>query len=471
MVPDYDKSYSAKLLLVCESFGMTFELVRANMKNRLTKISWILVLMGLTPVSVFGSNLSKSRQLADSIERQWQAADSGGQLNSLDGYLSYAALNNPGLKAAFYRWRASLERVAPAGSLTDPQFSFSYFIENVETRVGPQNYKLALRQSFPWFGTLGAASDAAFSRSEVEYQRFVREKLNLFFRVKLAYYNYYLLERKIQITQDNLALLSAWEGILTARFEVSAADQPDLSKVQVELARLEDDLRSLEAMRSPVKAELLASMGVSDLPDLPAPGPIQISGAPAEFEDLWNELLANNPDLSGLRKTLEANQAHLRLAKKSFLPGITLGLGYTSTGPAMNPAIEDSGKDPWEISVGVSIPIWFGRNKATVSSARAALKQTEYELDDVRNALMARLTNLIYEYNDACRRVELYSTGLLPKAEESLNTIYVSYQSGKTDFLNLLDTQRQLIAFQLEYETALTTAAIKLAEIETLTGS
>jgi outer membrane protein TolC len=47
---------------------------------------------------------------------------------TLNDYLAYAALNNPGLEAAFNRWRAALERVPQEKSLPDPRFTYRYFI-------------------------------------------------------------------------------------------------------------------------------------------------------------------------------------------------------------------------------------------------------------------------------------------------------------------------------------------------------
>jgi outer membrane protein TolC len=58
----------------------------------------------------------------------------------------------------------------------------------------------------------------------------------------------------------------------------------------------------------------------------------------------------------------------------------------------------------------------------------------------------------------------------VPKAEQSLNANYTAYQAGETDFLNLLDAQRQLLDFQLLYERSRSNLAISRAEIEMITG-
>jgi outer membrane protein TolC len=160
----------------------------------------------------------------------------------------------------------------------------------------------------------------------------------------------------------------------------------------------------------------------------------------------------------------------VRLAGKSSLPNFTVGVDYIATGPAPDPTIADSGKDPWIIGVSVNLPIWFGKNKARKQEAEARHRQAEYRLIDAENQLEAYADRVLFEHNDALRKVRLYRDGLVPKAEQSLNASYRAYQTGELDFLNVLDAQRQLLEFQRQYERAVADLGIRQAELETITG-
>ena len=85
----------------------------------------------------------------------------------LNNYLKTAAENNPGLKALFNEYMAALEVAPQVKALPDPQVAFGYFIQPVETRVGPQQFKISASQMFPWFGTLKAKENAADRKSVV----------------------------------------------------------------------------------------------------------------------------------------------------------------------------------------------------------------------------------------------------------------------------------------------------------------
>jgi outer membrane protein TolC len=84
---------------------------------------------------------------------------------------------------------------------------------------------------------------------------------------------------------------------------------------------------------------------------------------------------------------------------------------------------------------------------------------------------MVLTERMVFEYEDALRKTRLYRDGLLPKAEQALNAGYTAYQAGEMDFLYVLDAQRQLLEFQLQYERTRANLGIGLAAIEMITGS
>ena len=105
--------------------------------------------------------------------------------STLPDYLAYAALSNPGLEAAFLRWKAALERIPQAQSLPDPRFTYRYFIREIETRVGPQKQAFEIGQMFPWFGKLDLAGDVAAQTAKSQFQRYESAKRKLFLEVKI----------------------------------------------------------------------------------------------------------------------------------------------------------------------------------------------------------------------------------------------------------------------------------------------
>jgi len=462
------------------------------MKNR-TKIADQFSLTGTAPrrpaaillISIFAlvaiftglanaSDRGKAQANAEKIEYQFAESDLAGQpfdpSGGLDAYLAYAALHNQGLHSAFYGWKAQLERSSAATALPNPMLTYGYFIQSVETRVGPQEQKLSFKQSFPWFGTLGLKGDVAFEAANSAYEKFQSEKLKLFYRVKRAYYQYYFLGRQLSVTRDNFELLRFWESVLRTRYQASLEKHPDVIKTQVELGRLEDQIRSLEEKIEPTASQLRAVLDLPDTVGLPVPDSIAFDTTGIPRDSLLTRVRENNPDLMAIRHTIDKEKAGIKLANKSSYPNFSIGVDYIETGPALNPMLPESGKDPWMVSVGIDLPIWFGKNKSRKNEARSRLSAARHNLAQAQNDLTAYTDNVHYDYEDNLRKISLYRDGLLPKAEQSLNTTYASYEAGESDFLSVLDAQRQLLNFQLEYDRAYTNAAVKRAEMEMLAG-
>jgi outer membrane protein TolC len=441
-------------------------------RSSIRRIILIAQLLILTLVAVGEpSDGISNRRLVDSLSTQFMSEAVAFDSNaSLDDYLAYAAIESPALRRAFYQWKAALEKSGYAGSLADPIFSYKYFIENVETRVGPQNQRLSLKQSFPWFGTLGAKKDIALQQANAAWRRFQSEKLKLFYSVKSAYYNYYYLGRDIALTKDNLELLKFWESVVRTRYKVALRRHPDVIKAQVELGKLEDRLLTLQHKAGPMAALLRAIMNLPDSVDIPIPGAIAVSEVDVDSDSIVAAALANNPDLKAMLHIVEKKRAGVRLAGKASLPNFTVGVDYIETGSALNPALPESGKDPWIVGVGVSLPIWFGKNSARKHEAEANLRASQYDYSDAQNRLRVFVEELTFEYSDALRKTRLYRDGLVPKAEQALNAGYTAYQTGEADFLSLLDAQRQLLAFQLDFEKSLSNLATRRAEIEMIIG-
>ncbi len=178
------------------------------------------------------------------------------QSPELADYLAYAAFHNPGLKAAFEQWKAALWKIPQVRSLPDPRFTYAYFVERVETRVGPQRQRFALAQTFPWLSKLELRGDEAAREAEAKRARYEAAKWQLFERVKKAYFEYAYLRQAVAVTEENIRLLKHLERVVQTQYASSLAPYGALVRLQAELGRLEDRLKGLQDLRGPVSEEL-----------------------------------------------------------------------------------------------------------------------------------------------------------------------------------------------------------------------
>ncbi|MFV2081956.1 MAG: TolC family protein, partial [bacterium] len=390
------------------------------------------------------------------------------------------ALNNPGLEAAFNRWKASLQRVPQVRTLPDPKFTYSYFIREVETRAGPQRHKFGLSQMFPWFGKLDLDGVISLEAANAERQRYEDTKLKLFYEVKDAYYEYYYLARAVAVTEEHMELVSYLESVARVKYQAGAALYGDVIKAQVELGMLEDRVLTLIDLRDPVVARLNAVLNRAFDAPLPWPKGIPEEKVVLSDEQLLTWLKEHNPELKAIDFTAAKEKAAIDRAKKDFFPDLTLGVEYSNINDALNtppdsetgavPRVKDDGKDAVAAVFSINVPLWHGKYRAGEREARMRYLVALKQRNDRENILISDLKMALYNFRDAERKIDLYRDSLVPKAEQQLSVIQQSFAAGNTDFLDLIDAERTLLDFQLSFERSLANHAQRLAEIETLIG-
>jgi len=405
-----------------------------------------------------------------SVRASQQPSDAN-DLHVLSDYLRYASLNNAELKAKFEQWKAALEQIPQAKALSDPKFTYGYFIEEVETRVGPQKQKFGIMQVFPWFGKIQARTDVAAAKAQAAKQRYETTKLNLFRQVKVAFYEFTFLAKAIDIAKQNLELLQHFEEVARTKYRTATAIHPDIIRVQVELAKLEDILKSLEQLREPTVAKLNSVLNRPIDAELVWPEKSLPENIPLDRKLLIQALKRTNPELAELSWEIQAAKSGVKLAKKKFYPDIGVGLDWIQTDGAVAPGVKGSGDDPVILMFSMNVPLWQGSYKAAERQAKANVRKIQGQRADTENKILSRVFEVLYDIEDSQRKTNLYGDVLISKAQELVQASETAYQAGALDFLSLIDAQRMLLKYELDYERAVTNKQQKLAELEMLVGA
>ena len=400
-----------------------------------------------------------------------QRQTTGGVVDSTpESFVRYALYHNPEVERAFQQWRAASERLPQVRSLPDPRLSVGFFLDEVETRVGPQQAKVGLQQTFPWIGKLRDREDAAAKGALAAWYQYQQAQLEVVEQTQIALYNLVYLDEATKITQENYALLESFEAVVRARYRVGAGSHPELIKVQVELGLLSDRLAGLEALRPSQVAGLNALLNRSPGASI-EPG-IRLANSVAKGDAQQAITLARvwSPVIQSIEERIERARINTKLAQKERYPDLTAGIDYIVTDEAANPGITESGDDPIMLSFGINLPIWSEKYDAQERESIAQRLSISRELDSATNQLGAQIHQAWFEHTDADRRVRLYEDSLIPKAQESLSASLAGFRTGDSEFLDLLDTQRTLLEFGVSLQRARADRGKALATLNRLVG-
>lgn len=390
--------------------------------------------------------------------------------SSPESYIQYALFHSPKAEQAYQQWRASAERLPQLAALPDPRLSFGFFLNEVETRVGPQQAKIGIQQTFPWIGKLRDREDAGAKHALAAWYRYQGVLLNITEQVNIALADLSYLDATLQITEDNQSLLTSIEEVVRAKYRVGTGSHPQLIRVQLELAQLDDRLIQLRSLR-PVHVATLNSI-LNRSPEAKVQSNLSLAQnlVLQSAEELAQRAMTSNPILQSNTQRIEQARIETQLARKDGYPDLTVGLEYIVTNEAANPSIAESGDDPIMLTFGINLPIWREKYDAKVRQSIANRLSQTRQLDSDANTITANIYKAWFEHTDAARRVALYQDSLIPKAQESLSASLVAFRTGQADFLDLLDTQRTLIEFGIQAQRAQAEQSKALAALNRLVG-
>lgn len=387
---------------------------------------------------------------------------------SVNRYVAMALENSPQVQAAFHDWQSSVHRIARARTLPEPTLTFAAFVQSVETRVGPQQARISVKQAFPWPTKLTAGGKAATAEARAAETRLEAISLRVAEQVAIAYWSLWEVRATRRLHREHLDVLDGLSESVRARVAVGGATLADLQQVDLTRARLDDGIRSMDEREHRAIASLRAVLGVRETEQLPTTS--QPSLALPDDPELRQRAL-NHPAVLSFKHGAEAAEARARAEGASRLPSFTVGADWILTGPAAMPDTLESGKDAVLVGVGLKMPLWQGTYRHNVAaereSAQARRAEQQSRGDNALGALEATLATL----RDGERRARVLSNTLLPQADAAYASVLGNYTVGLSTVAQTLLGQRDLLDLAVDHTAALADHNRAWAQLDQLVGT
>ncbi len=388
----------------------------------------------------------------------------------LSGYLAYALQNSPETRAAFEQWRAARYRISLATRLPEPNISFGYYLRSVETRVGPQRYKIGVTQTFPWPEKLTAGEDAASEQAKAAALVVDTTALEIARKVANAYWALWLINEEYRLMSGHDLVLETLTGAVRGRLQTGTASLADLNQVTLNIARHHDHQGKHQEAARKASALLREAMGAQVRGEVLVPSDSPDSGLPKLSEEKLAEMSSLHPHIERFSHLAASATHRARSQRADRFPRFSVGLGLIGTGEAAS-SVADSGKDALIISAGLSVPLWAGSYSDAQQAELAIANSKEAMAEASRRGAEAMLVATLSDTRDAQRRIDLYRNTLLPQAETTLQAVLGGYQIGNSTVAAVILAQRDLVELQLEHAGARVDRATSWATLEYLVGA
>ena len=389
---------------------------------------------------------------------------------TLDRVVAEALQNNPQIRAMQAKWDAAREKPVQERTLADPSIQYSGMdMVNGGSWPDTAEKRISIQQEFPWFGTLGSRGRVAEKDAELVHDDHMTMELEVVMSAKESYFDLYAVQHSLSITRSEHDVLKRMEAVAETRYATGQVGQQDVLKAQTEITMLQQRLLELQQQEATLKAKLNLLMNRPT----DAPLGLAVTAPAAEVDADAGDLLAKaeriRPEIKGAQAEIERSQAQRELMEKQSYPNYRLGVEYRNVG--VDWSNFSRGDDMLMVTVGFDLPIWRTKYRAGVreaeksaESSRAALEAAERQTSfDVHDAHFKLLT--------AKRTLDLYRTTLIPQAEARLGASEAGYRAGKTEFLELLESERFLLNARLMEAMAEGNLGTQLARLERAVGT
>ena len=388
----------------------------------------------------------------------------------LPSLIRVAVERNPKVSAAKARWQATIEQYPQVTALPDPMFMYGYFLRSVETRVGPQRHRVSFSQAFPYPGTLDAAGEVVKKAIEIERVKHEQVIRDLIVELKLSYHELAYLQRAVELTRQNHELVVSILTIATARYAEGKATLNDVLKAQSQLAQLEYDFILLEELQGVEHANINGVLSVPSTTPLGATVPVAYEPLDVTLADVEKQALAKRQELRIAALTIEKATDRIALAELQTKPMLKFDLMTIETGESLMLDAPGSGKNPFSIGFGVTIPWSSLKNSSKVREAQQNHEVVTANKRVLEDETKVALQKVYFRLGNARRLVELYETTLIPQAGAAIEVAETWHQEGPKSITGFLETQSVWLNFNLARLRAIADYQQNVARLEKLVG-
>jgi cobalt-zinc-cadmium efflux system outer membrane protein len=381
---------------------------------------------------------------------------------TLNTVIELALERNPTMAGAQGVVQQSRGQQVAAGAYLNPSISGSTgrgSIRDPSTGVKITERTVTVEQPLEWQGKRRARQQAADAGAAGAGAAMDETRLNVVAEVKVAFYHLLFAQRDAELTSQNLTMVE--EVLRTVKARVAAGDATlfETMKASVEVQKATKEVARAQNALVVVRAKLDMVTGSALAKQYSIQGDFESLRQEPDRAALTARAIEQHPTLRRLAKLVEQAEFSTVLERESRIPNVTVHGNYH----------REAGDEAITAGLSVPIPLWYQR-QGEIESALGTKYRAEAERLRAQNELIQAITQHVQDVRTANEQLQVFETGLLKQAEQTLRVARISFQQGAASLLDLLDSQRVYRQTLLEYVQARADLSIALARLERAVG-
>ena len=452
---------------ICSSDGVGMKYCRMTV---LVAAGFLLALLTLVVASFsYGEEvltLEQAVSLALQNNRGVKAADAqveaadAGLLKSTSGFLPKVNLSETWSKTdnplMVFGTKLNQEIVSPSDF--DPQtINNPESISNYNTRFSVMQPVFNGGKEYIGRSQAQLSKDASVSQRE-------RTRQETVYNVIKAYYGLLLAQAYNAVASQSLDTSAANVKLAEARYRAGAVLQSDLLRARVQYAEVKEMVTRTENSVRLAAAGLNFAMGVPQGNEYEITGSLAPQEPRTDLEQLLAEAQNKRPDLMAMEMNRRNAEQSVAMAKTDYLPSLNV-MGQVDWNSAK--VAGDDAKS-WALMAVLQWNLFDGLvTRSKVKEAVATNSRMRSLEEQTREAVQLEVRQAYYSLSSSADRIAATSTSV-QEAEEGLRIVQKRYESGMTNFVDVLGAENALIrartsALQAVYDNNVADAELKLA--------
>lgn len=347
--------------------------------------------------------------------------------------------HSPRLRVARAEFQKAWVLARTKTPLPNPEIAFGPLIgsrlgEGAARRIQPM---VEFGFTIPLSGRLGYQDEVNEVRARASAVDLAVSHRSEYLRLRQLYATWVLSHRRLEIHRGLRD--SAQRSLDLTRRLVEAGDAGalDTGLMNLEVARREMALLDIRSQIAGLVEALSRRVGVhSDFFQSPGKTPALPGAYEIPARDRAGEILvANHPELAGLRARYGVAEKELRLEVARQYPDIRIGSSFEG----------DPGdkKKVWGLAVGITIPA-FDRNQQAIATAEKERDRVRTQYEAALTRALAALEGALARVDLAARKQNLLKKEILPRARQNLEIAHQAIRAGAFNALEYLEVERTL---------------------------
>jgi cobalt-zinc-cadmium efflux system outer membrane protein len=284
---------------------------------------------------------------------------------------------------------------------------------------------------------------------------------SLAFNVGQQFVSVLLAESTLRFALQDLKSFQQTVDISEAQLKAGSISEGDYLKIKLQLLQFQTDVSAARLAKVQALVGLREFLGYDAVPaDFDVIGDLAYQPIQARVEDLQMQALRERPDFRAAELGITAAQSQILLAKANAKVDVNGTYDFTHV----------SGENTASLFVNFELPI-FNRNQGEIARTGYALTQAQEQELAASDTVLSDVSNAYEAVRSNDEVVQLYTSGYLKAAQDSLDISEYAYRRGAASLLDFLDAERSYRSVQLAYRQALASYMTALEQLKEAVGT